>query len=116
MSGGGRCNFTHLCGEPENYSSDSPHVCKSALSRYSEWDFISLIESYRIPYAERKHGQLFCRDSAKDILNMLLDLCTRSGVEIRCNTPVIALLRDMPAGAEEETPLSDAYRYTLQIE
>ena len=116
MSGGGRCNFTNLFVEPENYISDNPHFCKSALSRYTQWDFISLIEAHRIPYAERKHGQLFCRDSAKDILNMLLDLCTRAGVEIRCNTEVAAISHDMPESAEEETPLSDAYRYKLQIE
>ena len=116
MSGGGRCNFTNLFVEPENYISDNPHFCKSALSRYTQWDFISLIEAHRIPYAERKHGQLFCRDSAKDILNMLLDLCTRAGVEIQCNTQVTAISRDMPESAEKETPLSDAYRYKLQIE
>ena len=116
MSGGGRCNFTNLFVEPENYLSNNPHFCKSALSRYTQWDFISLIEAHKIPYAERKHGQLFCRDSAKDILNMLLDLCTQAGVEIRCNTQVTAISRDTQTGAVEETPSSNAYRYNLRTE
>ena len=83
MSGGGRCNFTNLHVEPENYLSANPHFCKSALSRYSQWDFIALVEKHGIAYHERKHGQLFCDDSAKDILNMLLRECEAVGVTIR---------------------------------
>lgn len=78
MSGGGRCNFTNLFVEPENYLSANPHFCISALNRYTQWDFIALVEKHRIAYHERKHGQLFCNDSAKDILAMLLAECERT--------------------------------------
>lgn len=78
MSGGGRCNFTNLFVEPENYLSANPHFCISALNRYTQWDFIALVEKHRIAYHERKHGQLFCDDSAKDILAMLVNECERT--------------------------------------
>ena len=83
MSGGGRCNFTNLFVTPENYISANPHFCISALNRYSQWDFIALVEKHRIPYHERKHGELFCDDSAKDILNLLLNECERGHVTIK---------------------------------
>ncbi|MGD9390233.1 MAG: NAD(P)/FAD-dependent oxidoreductase, partial [Thioalkalispiraceae bacterium] len=75
MSGGGRCNFTNYHVSAENYISHNPHFCKSALSRYTQWDFIELVNRYQIPFHEREHGQLFCDHSARDILNMLLDEC-----------------------------------------
>ena len=78
MSGGGRCNFTNLFVEPENYLSANPHFCISALNRYTQWDFIALVEKHRIAYHERKHGQLFCDDSAKAILAMLVNECERT--------------------------------------
>ncbi|HMY28913.1 MAG TPA: NAD(P)/FAD-dependent oxidoreductase [Agitococcus sp.] len=78
MSGGGRCNFTNLFVESSNYLSANPHFCISALNRYTQWDFIALVEKHRIAYHERKHGQLFCNDSAKDILAMLLAECERT--------------------------------------
>lgn len=83
MSGGGRCNFTNQIIEADNFISANPHFCKAALSRYSQWDFISLVEKHRIAYEERKHSQLFCRDSAKDIVNMLVEECEQAGVQIR---------------------------------
>lgn len=83
MSGGGRCNFTNHLVEPDNFLSENPHFCKSALRGYTQWDFIALVEKHGIPYEERKHSQLFCRDSAKDIVAMLLDECSDAGVEIR---------------------------------
>lgn len=83
MSGGGRCNFTNYFIEPTCYISNNPHFCKSALSRYTQWDFIALVEKHGIPYHERKHGELFCNDSSKDILKMLLDECAESHVEIK---------------------------------
>ncbi len=89
MSGGGRCNFTNYEIEPENYISANPHFCKSALSRYTQWEFLSLIEQYKIPFHERDHGQLFCNESAKDILTMLLSECEKSGVTIRLNCKII---------------------------
>ncbi|WP_398284851.1 NAD(P)/FAD-dependent oxidoreductase [Spongiibacter pelagi] len=84
MSGGGRCNFTNHFVSAENYISDNRHFCKAALKRYSQWDFIGMVERYAIPYEERKHSQLFCLNSAKDILEMLLNECEQAGVEIRC--------------------------------
>ncbi|MBN4055446.1 NAD(P)/FAD-dependent oxidoreductase [bacterium AH-315-K03] len=83
MSGGGRCNFTNHFVEPENYLSENPHFCKSALTRYSQWDFIAMVERYGIEYEQRKHSQLFCQHSAKDILAMLLDECELVGVQIK---------------------------------
>jgi len=83
MSGGGRCNFTNYFVEPDNYLCSNPHFVKSALSRYTQWDFIGLVEKYGIPYHERKHGELFCDRSAKDILNMLLEECPPDKVDIR---------------------------------
>jgi predicted Rossmann fold flavoprotein len=85
MSGGGRCNFTNLDVSAKHFISHNPHFCKSAISRYTQWDFINLIQSYQIPYHEKEHGQLFCDDSAKDILNMLLTECNKAGVNIRLN-------------------------------
>ena len=85
MSGGGRCNFTNYSIDPDNFISKNPHFCKSALSRYTQWDFLALIARYRIPYHERDHGQLFCNDSAKDILNMLLAECANAGVVVQLN-------------------------------
>lgn len=82
MSGGGRCNFTNYSVAAENYLSNNPHFCKSAISRYTQWDFIALVQKYNIPYHERDHGQLFCDNTAKDILDMLLAECDRHGVEI----------------------------------
>ncbi len=82
MSGGGRCNFTNLNMGSEYFLSQNPHFCKSALSRYTQWDFISQVERYTIPYHERDHGQLFCNDSAKNILSMLLQECDRTEVTI----------------------------------
>jgi len=88
MSGGGRCNFTNYDVSADNYLSHNPHFCKSALSRFAQWDFIALVERYKIPYHERSHGQLFCDDSARDILQMLLDECEQVGVEIRLNSTI----------------------------
>ena len=83
MSGGGRCNFTNYFVEPDNYLCANPHFVKSALSRYTQWDFISLVEKHQISYHERKHGELFCDNSAKDILKMLIEECPPDKVDIR---------------------------------
>jgi len=88
MSGGGRCNFTNYSIEAENYISSNRHFCKSALSRFSQWNFLELIHQYQIPFHERAHGQLFCDDSAKDILKMLLSECSKHGVSIQLNLSV----------------------------
>ncbi len=82
MSGGGRCNFTNIYASHQNYLSHNPHFCKSALSRYTQWDFISLVQQYQIPYHEKTLGQLFCDDSAKDIVELLSAECRKAGVQI----------------------------------
>ena len=72
MSGGGRCNFTNMYTEPAAYLSHNPHFCKSALARYTQWDFIDLVNRHGIAYHEKTLGQLFCDDSAQQIVDMLL--------------------------------------------
>ena len=83
MSGGGRCNFTNTGTTHANYLSANPHFCKSALARYTPWHFIDLVERHRIAYHEKELGQLFCDESSKLIVKMLLDECTTAGVEVR---------------------------------
>ena len=82
MSGGGRCNFTNTGAMPANYLSANPHYCKSALARYTSTDFIAMVERHRIAYHEKELGQLFCNDSSKQIVRMLLDECAEAGVRI----------------------------------
>jgi len=96
MSGGGRCNFTNLHVAPERFISANQHFCKSALSRYTQWDFIELVERHGIEYFEKKtvnglSGQLFCRQSSKQIVALLLNECATAGVEIRtgCETETV---------------------------
>jgi len=88
ISGGGRCNFTNLHATSENFLSANPHFAKSALARYTPADFVRLVEKHRIPYHEKKLGQLFCDRAASDITAMLEQECRDAGVEIRCNTKV----------------------------
>ncbi len=97
MSGGGRCNFTNLQVAPDRFLSANPHFCKSALSRYTQWDFIELVERHGIEYFEKEtvnglSGQLFCRQSSKQIVAMLLDECAAAGVQIltRCETEKVS--------------------------
>ena len=78
MSGGGKCNFTTLDVEPSNYISENPHFVISALTRYTNWDFIGLVCEYGIEYEERKHGQLFTIKGAKEILELLLAECNKA--------------------------------------
>ncbi len=88
ISGGGRCNFTNLDVSAENYLSHNPHFCKSALSRYTPWDIIALVEAHGISYHERSHGQLFCDDSARSIRDMLLAECQQAGVRLQMTTNI----------------------------
>ena len=88
ISGGGRCNFTNLHATSENFLSANPHFAKSALACYTPADFVRLVEKHRIPYHEKKLGQLFCDRAASDITAMLEQECHDAGVEIRCNTKV----------------------------
>jgi predicted Rossmann fold flavoprotein len=88
ISGGGRCNFTNIHTRPENFVSANPHFCKSALARYTPGDFISLVEKHGIKYHEKKLGQLFCDESSKQIIDLLLSECADAKVEIRCGCHV----------------------------
>ncbi len=88
MSGGGRCNFTNTGTTPANYLSANPHFCKSALARYTPWHFIELVERHRIAYHEKELGQLFCDESSKQIVAMLLAECADAGVEIRTHCAI----------------------------
>lgn len=88
MSGGGRCNFTNYTISAENYISHNPHFCKSALSRYTQWDFIELVNKHRIAFHEKTLGQLFCDGKSQEILSMLLEECRKVDVKILLNTTV----------------------------
>jgi len=99
MSGGGRCNFTHLHNTPANFLSKNPHFCKSALSRFGAADFVELVDRHGIEYHEKTPGQLFCNESSKEILQLLLTECEWAGVEILTETEVFAV-----------EPASDGYR------
>jgi predicted Rossmann fold flavoprotein len=105
MSGGGRCNFTNKDLEFDNFLSKNKHFCKSALSRYTAWDFIDLVKSHDIDFEERKHSQLFCVHSAKDIVKMLLDECEEKNVKIIKNSEV-KTVKDL----EIKNPNKDRYR------
>jgi predicted Rossmann fold flavoprotein len=88
MSGGGRCNFTNMYTEPGNFLSQNSHFCKSALARYTQWDFIELVTQHGVPYHEKKLGQLFCDNKSSDILELLLSECAAAGVELHLDTSV----------------------------
>ncbi|WP_353244448.1 NAD(P)/FAD-dependent oxidoreductase [Providencia sp.] len=88
MSGGGRCNFTNMYAEHSNYISTNSHFCKSALARYTQWDFIGLVTKYNIPYHEKTLGQLFCDNSAQDIVDMLQNECDLPNVSIKLRSEV----------------------------
>jgi predicted Rossmann fold flavoprotein len=96
MSGGGRCNFTNLHAAPERFLSANPHFCRSALARYTQWDFVELVRKHGIEYFEKEtvnglSGQLFCRQSSKQIVALLLAECAAAGVDIRldCETTAV---------------------------
>jgi predicted Rossmann fold flavoprotein len=88
ISGGGRCNFTNYYIEPEKFICKNPHFCKSALSQYTQWDFIALVDKYQINYHEKTLGQLFCDDSAKEIVAMLVAECERNNVSSAYQTDI----------------------------
>ena len=101
ISGGGRCNFTNLGAAPERFLSDNPHFCVSALRRYTQWDFIGLVERHRISYHEKTLGQLFCDGSARSIVAMLLEECAGGGVDLRLGHRVTDVSK--PDGFRVET-------------
>jgi predicted Rossmann fold flavoprotein len=88
ISGGGRCNFTNTGCEPEAFLSENPHFAKSALARYTQWDFLDLVTRHGIAWHEKTLGQLFCDGSARQIVAMLLAECEAGGVTVRLSTPI----------------------------
>ena len=94
MSGGGRCNFTNLNTMHEDFLSENKHFVKSALNQYSAYDYLSLVEEHKIEYVEKTLGQLFCKNSSKDILKMLLDECANASVKIYKKCNVIKIVKD----------------------
>jgi predicted Rossmann fold flavoprotein len=119
MSGGGRCNFTNMDVLPKNYLSDNAHFCKSALARYTQWDFVALVQKYQIPYHEKKLGQLFCDNKAQDILSMLLDECAQVGVDIYtlCDIELVVALAegDLPMRYKVKTSQGTIYCESLVV-
>ena len=115
MSGGGRCNFTNLYCEPANFLSHNPHFCKSALARFTQWDFIALVAKHGVPYHEKKLGQLFCDNKSSDILGLLLDECEQAGVDLRLDTSVSEIARLDEGGYQLQTSLGPARCESLVI-
>ncbi len=110
MSGGGRCNFTNYHISFDRYLSHNPHFYKSALKRYTQWDFIALVEKHGIAYHEKKEGQLFCDNKASAILNMLLAECAANKVDLRLKTSVSAIKAISKSGSESGSNM----RYQLK--
>jgi len=94
ISGGGRCNFTNLDTRPSAFLSANPHFCKSALARYTPWDFIALMEKYSLSWNEKKLGQLFCDQKAPALVDMLLQECEAAGVQITLNCEINSVEKD----------------------
>lgn len=115
MSGGGRCNFTNMYCEPANFLSHNPHFCKSALARFTQWDFIALVAKHGVPYHEKKLGQLFCDNKSSDILGLLLDECEQAGVDLRLDTSVTEIARLDEGGYQLQTSLGLARCESLVI-
>jgi predicted Rossmann fold flavoprotein len=117
ISGGGRCNFTNLHRSPENFFSANRHFAKSALARYTPADFVRLVEKHRIPYHEKKLGQLFCDRAASDITAMLEQECRDARVEIRCNAKVSEVRKDEVRNDEvHKLALHESDQFMVQAE
>ena len=119
MSGGGRCNFTNMEVLPKHYLSANEHFCKSALARYTQWDFIGLVLKHGVAYHEKKLGQLFCDNKAQDILNLLLDECAQAGASIvtHCDIRTIAVFNceKLPARYKVVTGMGEILCESLVI-
>jgi predicted Rossmann fold flavoprotein len=94
ISGGGRCNFTNIHAGPDRFLSENPHFAKSALARYKPNDFLSLVKAYKIPFHEKKLGQLFCDDSSQEIIDLLKKECERHQAQILLETKVTHVIKD----------------------
>lgn len=107
-AGGGRCNFSNYEVDAGHFLSKNPHFCKSALSRYNQWNFLDLVNKYKIRFHEREHGQLFCDQSASEILAMLLDQCQKTGVRILTSQSIADIAK---SGAGEFVVSANQTRY-----
>jgi len=103
MSGGGRCNFTNYSIEPDNYISGNDHFCKSALSRFNQWQFIELVEKYQIKYFDKGQGELFCEKSSKEIRDMLVEECQKHHVRIQLKTGILSIVKKESASNEADS-------------
>ncbi|MFK8021454.1 MAG: NAD(P)/FAD-dependent oxidoreductase [Pseudomonadales bacterium] len=118
MSGGGRCNFTNHFVEADNYISNNVHFCKSALMQFTQWDFIALVEQYNIDYEERKHSQIFCKNSARDILNMLRSECELAGVTVKTHSDVqrVESVSSTPQLGQDQSERGRQYKLSFNEE
>ncbi|WP_444884071.1 NAD(P)/FAD-dependent oxidoreductase [Microbulbifer sp. PSTR4-B] len=114
MSGGGRCNFTNLYTSAENFYSRNPHFCKSALARYSQWDFIALVEKHGVSYHEKTLGQLFCDNKSKDILDLLLAECRAAKAQVRTRC-AISSIESGQGGYRVESSLGTVHCESLVV-
>lgn len=115
MSGGGRCNFTNYHINPDCYISHNPHFCKSALSRYTQWDFIALVNRHKIPFHEKTAGQLFCNNKSKDIVEMLFSECMKAGVDIHLNASIRQIKRKKDRRFKVSSTLGDYQCQSLVV-
>lgn len=115
ISGGGRCNFTNMDAGPENYLSSNEHFSKSALSRYTPYDFMDLMAKHNIGWHEKKLGQLFCDDGAKRVVAMLIEECDAAGIEIKCETSVQSIERGDAGSFDLKTTMGDLRAGSLVI-
>jgi predicted Rossmann fold flavoprotein len=115
ISGGGRCNFTNETVKPENYISENPHFAKSALARYTPWDFMGLIGVHGVTWHEKKLGQLFCDQGAKRILKVLLDECNKANVQLKTGVSVHNVSRSETGSYALETGIGRVHARNLVI-
>ncbi|WP_299877918.1 NAD(P)/FAD-dependent oxidoreductase [uncultured Cocleimonas sp.] len=110
ISGGGRCNFTNMYTDADNFLSGNPHFCKSALSRYTPWDFVALLESHGLSWTEKTLGQLFCDQKSKAVVQLLHDECDKAGVTIQPSSEIISIKKgdEFLVASEKENYASDS--------
>ncbi len=110
ISGGGRCNFTNIYTDSDNFLSQNPHFCKSALSRYTPWDFVALLESHGLSWTEKTLGQLFCDQKSKAVVQLLKDECDHVGVTIELSSNIISIKKgdEFLVASERENYQSDS--------
>ncbi len=114
ISGGGRCNFTNIHANPKTFLSHNPHFCKSALSQYTQQDFIALVQKHGIAFHEKKLGQLFCDSSAQQIIDMLIDECRAAGVVLE-NETIIEQVEAVEGGYNVKTNRGEYFCESLVV-